>query len=93
MYLELGEQGGAGVEVAPRAREVEPRELADRLLQFGIHGLRGSVSLAGFSFFLAGGDDAARMRRTEPGVRGIRFLTRKAISEHRAKAIGAKELK
>ena len=87
MYLELGEQGAAGVEVAPRAREVEPRELADRLLQFGIHGLRGSVSLAGFSFFLAGGDDAARKRRTEQCARGIRFLTRKAISEHRAKQL------
>ena len=64
MYLELGEQGGAGVEVAPRAREVEPREFADRLLQLGIHGLRGRASLAGFSFFLAGGDDAGRKRRT-----------------------------
>lgn len=45
MYLELGEEGDAGVDIAPREREVEPRELAGRVLQLRIHGLRGSLSL------------------------------------------------
>jgi hypothetical protein len=44
-YLELREPGDAGPELVPRAVEVEPRELADALVQLPVHGGRRFVAL------------------------------------------------
>ena len=45
VYLELREQGGAGLELLLHAGVVEPRELETRLLQLPIHGDSSFVAL------------------------------------------------